>query len=82
MNQEQLIGGAMPDPESVDEQTKAEDERESRAEHRADRDPTEEETQAADHAREEFAKEASDVAEHFDEAAKRGTSAKGEGRIE
>jgi hypothetical protein len=64
-----------------DDKTVAEDEREAKSAHVADREATADEAKAADRSREEFASDAQDVAENEESMAKRGAEVKGEGEI-
>jgi hypothetical protein len=64
-----------------DDATVAEDEREAKQAHVADREATADEAQAADRSREEFAEDARNVAENEESMAKRGAEVKGEGEI-
>jgi hypothetical protein len=64
-----------------DDATVAEDEREAKQAHVADRAATEDEAKAADQSRQKFAADAAGVAEKEEEMAKRGAEVKGEGEI-
>ncbi len=64
-----------------DDATVAEDEREAKQAHVADREATKDEARAADRSCKEFAADAHDVAENEKSMAKRGADIKGEGEI-
>ena len=64
-----------------DDATIAEDEREAKHAHVADREATADEAKAANRSRAEFAEDAHDVAENEESMSKRGAEVKGEGEI-
>jgi hypothetical protein len=64
-----------------DDATIAEDEREAKQAHVADREATKDEARAADRSREEFADDVHGVAENEKSMQKRGAEIKGEGEI-
>ena len=74
----------MAEDTQPDESTADADEREAQAAHTADRPPTEDESAAADRAREDrsVSGDQQAVGEHFREMAERGVGQKGEGRID
>jgi hypothetical protein len=65
-------------PTTPDRNTKREEEREARAEHTADREPSDDEARAA----EENPPVSPDAAKAYEDAMERGVNSKGEGRIE